>query len=168
MKKSQMLIVLLFTVFVGYAQTNVIDTDSASISSATQSQKSVIDSRKASLSFGVLQGGGSLIGADFEYLLNEKTGLQAGMGITSFGLGVNIHFKPGIRSSYLNLGYWHQGLGPNYYQSIIGPTYVYRAKKIFTCQIGYGFIIEKGPACPEEFQDLTSTLLFSIGLYFPI
>lgn len=48
-----------------------------------------IDNPGESLTLGVLQGGGGLIGADLEYLLTEKLGVQVGLGFYSFGAGIN-------------------------------------------------------------------------------
>lgn len=166
MKKTFSLLVGLCFVLTAFSQASM--PDSVANPNAPWIEKPPVDMRKTSISFGVLQGGGSLLGADLEYMLSSKTGIQAGMGLSSFGFGVNIHLKPGIRTSYINLGYWHQGIGPNHVQTIIGPSYVYRAKKIFTCQIGYGFIIDKGPKYPTGYESVTSALLYSVGLYFPI
>lgn len=63
---------------------------------------------RASLSVGVLNGGGGLVGADFEALLSNRVGLQLGAGWVSYSVGLNYHLKPGIRSSFLSLSYWHQ------------------------------------------------------------
>jgi hypothetical protein len=59
--------------------------------------------KKNSLTFGILEGGGGLLGIDYEALLSQQVGIQIGAGFVSFGAGLNYHFKPGIRSSYLSL-----------------------------------------------------------------
>ncbi len=121
-----------------------------------------------SLTLGVLQGGGSLIGGDFETLMSKQTGLQFGLGLFGIGAGINYHFKPSIHSSFLSLQYWHQGFGPSYTQSILGPTFVYRAPRWFTAQIGLGYVLEHGPAWPSSMPNSNVILLYSIGAYFPI
>lgn len=83
---------------------------------------------RASLSVGILNGGGGLVGADFEALLSNRVGLQLGAGWVSYSVGLNYHLKPGIRSSFLSLSYWHQGLGEGFAQSLVGPSYVFRGK----------------------------------------
>jgi len=123
---------------------------------------------KNSLTVGILQGGGSLVGADFEALLTHKFGVQIGAGIIGYGAGINYHFKPSIRSSFLSLQYWHQGIGNSTTQTILGPTYVYRARKWFTAQIGFGYVLEHGPAWPSSMPKSDFILLYSIGAYFPI
>lgn len=118
-------------------------------------------------SFGFLQGGGSLIGFDIEVLLGNIVGLQVGAGIVGYGGGLNIHLKPSVRSSCISFQYWHQGLEESYTQSLFGPSYIFRAKKIFTAQIGMGFALEKGPAWPSSKTQPQVMLIYSIGIYFP-
>ena len=123
---------------------------------------------KTSLTLGVLQGGGSLVGADFEALLTDRVGVQIGAGFIGYGAGINYHLKPGINTSYISLTYWHQGAGESYTLSLLGPTFVYRAKKIITAQIGLGFVLGHGPAYPSNLTKTPMILLYSIGVYFPL
>lgn len=122
---------------------------------------------KVSITVGILQGGGSLVGADLEFLLNRYVGVQVGAGFVGYGAGLNVHLKPSIRSSFISLAYWHQGVGSSHTQTVVGPTFVYRSKKWFTAQLGFGFPIEKGPAWPSEMEHPPVILLYSIGAYFP-
>ena len=121
----------------------------------------------SSLTVGVLEGGGSLIGADLELMMSARCGLQFGAGFVGFGGGLNYHFKPTIRSSFVSVQYWHQGIDESYTQSLIGPCVVLRAKKLFTAQIGLGYALGKGPAWPEEKKQSPVMLTYAIGLYFP-
>jgi len=118
---------------------------------------------------GILQGGGSLIGADLEVLLSQRFGAQIGGGIVGFGGGLNFHLKPGIRSSMISIQYWNQGIGNSFTQSLIGPNYVYRSKKWFTFQIGIGAILELNEANTiyDEGQVPDAILTYAIGAYFP-
>jgi len=59
--------------------------------------------KRNSITIGILQGGGSLIGADMEFLLTDRFGFQIGAGLVGFGGGLNYHFKPSIRSSFISL-----------------------------------------------------------------
>lgn len=120
------------------------------------------------LTLGVLQGGGSLLGADFEVLISKQVGMQVGMGLVGFGGGINYHFKPSVRSSFLSLQYWHQGYADSYAQSVAGANYVYRGKKWFTFQIGLGVPLEIGPAMPEDYQVPPVMLMYSLGAYIPL
>ncbi len=122
---------------------------------------------RAALTLGVLNGGGSLVGLDLEVLLSKTFGIQAGAGIKGYGAGMNFHFKPTIRSSFMSLQYWHQGLGDTYVQSLIGPNFVYRGKKWFTFQIGAGYILDEGPEAPLSRNDTPIILMYSIGIYGP-
>ncbi|PKP23989.1 MAG: hypothetical protein CVU03_14030 [Bacteroidetes bacterium HGW-Bacteroidetes-2] len=122
---------------------------------------------RKSLTIGVLQGGGSLIGADLEILITNHIGIQIGMGFIGYGAGLNYHFKPTIRSSFLSLQYWNQGIGNSFAQNAIGPNFVFRGKRWFTCQIGIGKTLEEGPAMPDDFEQPDVMLLYSIGFYIP-
>jgi hypothetical protein len=123
---------------------------------------------KVAVTIGILQGGGGLLGADFEFMVAPRLSLQAGAGITSFGAGINYHLKPQINSSMISLSYWHQGIGDSYTQSLLGPSFVFRARKIFTAQLGLGYLLEEGPAWPENTAHPSAMLLYSIGIYLPI
>lgn len=122
---------------------------------------------RKSLTIGVLQGGGSLIGADLEILITNHIGIQIGMGFIGYGAGLNYHFKPTIRSSFLSLQYWNQGIGNSFAQNAIGPNFVFRGKRWFTFQIGIGKTLEEGPAMPDDFEQPDVMLLYSIGFYIP-
>lgn len=124
--------------------------------------------KKTAITIGILQGGGGLVGTDFEFLLSEQLGLQVGAGLFSFGAGINYHFKPSIRSSFISFQYWNQGFGDSFVQSAVGPSFVYRGKKWFTFQIGIGKTLDKGPAFPANREQPPVMLLYSIGAYIPI
>jgi hypothetical protein len=115
---------------------------------------------------GLLQGGGSLIGFDAEVLLTRFVGIQAGAGFVGFGAGINFHLKPDVRSSFISIQYWHQGIEKSFAQSLAGPSFVFRARKIFTAQIGLGFLLEKGPAWPSSKTQTDVMLTYSVGVYF--
>jgi hypothetical protein len=119
------------------------------------------------ITVGVLNGGGSLLGMDTEFGFTKSLAIQVGVGYIGFGAGMNFHFKPTLRSSFFSLQYWHQGVGETYSQSLFGPSVVFRARKIFTAQIGLGFALEKGPAWPESMKQPPVMLTYSIGVYFP-
>ncbi|MBE0640433.1 MAG: hypothetical protein IH599_00250, partial [Bacteroidales bacterium] len=70
------------------------------------------------ITLGILQGGGSLIGADIEFLLAGRLGIQAGAGLVGYGGGINYHLGPSIRSSFISLQYWNQGIGDSFTQSV--------------------------------------------------
>jgi hypothetical protein len=124
---------------------------------------------QAAITAGILQGGGSLIGADLEFMPTRSIGLQVGAGFVGYGAGVNFHFKPGVRSSFLSLQYWHQGMTDSNYQSVVGPTFVYRAPKWFTAQIGAGYLLSGAGATYSNTRAATPViLLYSIGAYFPL
>jgi hypothetical protein len=121
------------------------------------------------ITVGILQGGGSLVGADLEVLLSKRFGAQIGAGIVGFGGGLNFHLKPGIRSSMISLQYWNQGIGNSFTQSLVGPNFVYRSKKWFTFQIGIGAILEVNGenSVYEEGRAPDAILTYAIGAYFP-
>lgn len=142
---------------------------SLTMNSQTVQQKTTngsYNAERASLSIGFLHGGGGLVGADFEALLSNRVGLQLGAGLVSYSFGLNYHLKPGIRSSFLSLSYWHQGVGDAFVQSMVGPSYVFRGKRWFTTQIGLGYILDRGPAFPDTMQRTPVILTYAIGAYF--
>ena len=87
--------------------------------------------KKCAISAGVLQGGGGLVGVDFEAMIGSHFSAQAGVGLLSFGVGVNYHFKPFINSSMVSLVYWHQGLGDSHTVGWVGPQYTYAGSFVY-------------------------------------
>ncbi|MDD3725076.1 MAG: hypothetical protein PHV83_06085 [Bacteroidales bacterium] len=130
-------------------------------------QISNVEEKRNCITIGFFQGGGSLIGADFEFLLTDRFGIQFGAGIVGFGGGINYHLKPSIRSSFISLQYWNQGVGDAFAQNLIGPNFVYRGKRWFTFQIGLGAALSKGPALPDNYEQSPIMLMYSIGGYIP-
>ncbi|MDR1371959.1 MAG: hypothetical protein LBJ17_02370 [Dysgonamonadaceae bacterium] len=127
--------------------------------------------KNTSITAGLMMGGGSLIGVDFEYLpIQNRIGFQIGAGISSYGAGINYHLKEGANSSFVSFQYYHQGFGDNYYASWLGPMFCIRFMRLFQLSIGTGALIEKGPqwtvSLDEKQQKTTASLLFNIGLYF--
>lgn len=122
------------------------------------------------LTIGILQGGGGLVGFDFEQLITDRIGLSFGVGVISYGVSAHYHIKPGIESSSVALNYWHQGISDSHVQSIIGPSYVFKFGKLFSAQIGFGAIVEKGQLFEEAYRDFESepntVLLYSFGVFF--
>ena len=124
---------------------------------------------RTAINVGAFMGGGGLIGADLEFLVGNRVGLQLGAGLPSFGLGFNYHLKPYINSSFVSLQYCHIGFGDNNVGATIGPMFVFRAKKIFQAGIGWGAVVSKGPLWENAYDEKVSMLLhFNIGLYFPL
>jgi hypothetical protein len=117
-------------------------------------------------------GGGGLIGADLEFLVSNRVGLQLGGGLGSVGIGLNYHLKPYINSQFVSVVYWNQGFGDNHYASYLGPMYSFRARKIFQFGIGFGTILSKGPGWDRAWENKTApgnvALLYNIGLFFPL
>ena len=133
----------------------------------SQYDRNMVIEKRSSITVGILQGGGSLVGADYETLVINNFGVQLGAGLIGFGGGINYHFKPSIRSSFISLQYMHQGIGDSYAQSVISSNYVFRGKKWFTFQIGFGFPIEYGSAMSKA--DYSPVILtYAIGAYFPL
>ena len=118
------------------------------------------------LSIGFLNGGGSLVGADLEVFFPNSIGIQAGIGVFGYGAGLNVHLNKSIRSSFLSLQYWHQGIGDSFTQSLIGPAFVYRGKKWFTSQLGIGFVQSRGVAYPAKNNLSPIMLTYSLGGFF--
>ena len=139
-----------------------------------QEETNVERQERTAINVGVLMGGGSLIGADFEYLIGKRFGVQLGAGFGSMGFGVNYHFKPYINSQFVSLQYWQQGFGENHYASYFGPMYNFRARKLFQFGIGFGSILSTGPGWEKAWENKkneptnSAALLYNIGLYFSL
>ena len=84
------------------------------------------------------------------------------------GAAINYHLKPSIRSSYITLQYWHQGVNETYTQRLLGPAFVFRAKKLLTASLGLGFALEKGPNWPDDKEQPPVMFTYSIGIYLPV
>ena len=123
---------------------------------------------------GILQGGGSLIGIDYEHLVGENIGIQIGAGLVGFGAAVNYHFLPTASSSALSFVFWNQGTsGDKLSQRIVGVTYLYRSETGgLTAQIGLGSVITRGKIMDDYYRNKgianppAVILLYSIGWYF--
>ena len=162
MKKFVLILMMALMAIPVFAQ----ETESQTV--VNQKKGRVPSEKKAVISAGLLQGGGGIVGADFEYLVGKNVSLQAGVGLVSFGASINYHFKPYVNSSMISLCYFHQGVGQSYTTSWLGPTYTFRAPKIFQFQIGFGYKVGYGPAATAEMKKYQAGLLYSIGVYFPI
>lgn len=137
------------------------------VSTSGQESDKVKMPDKLAINVGVLMGGGSIVGADLEYMPASRVGIQAGMGISSFGFGLNYHLQDRINSSFLSFQYWHQGFGSLHFASYVGPMFVFRARKIFQAGVGIGAVVNKGPAFNLD-PKVNAILLYNIGLYFPL
>lgn len=126
-----------------------------------------------SLTVGLGFGGSSIAGADFEYLVYENLGLQAGVGLFGSSCGINYHLNKNIRSSFISLQYNYRGFGTDkkwgHKSSSIGPAFCYRGKKWLTFQLGIAYILDKGNAYDSVFdRDFPLSLNLGLGAYFPI
>ena len=174
MFKKYSIILSVFAVTCFGQQNDVVYLDPQGIMQPPVKSKTIIREERSSINVGGLMGGGGLIGADLEYLVGKRVGLQLGAGLGSMGFGINYHFKPYINSQFVSVVYWHQGFADSHYASYIGPMYTFRARKIFQIGIGFGTILSKGPAWEQAWKNKTNmstgnvALLYNVGLYFPL
>ena len=130
------------------------------------------DSQSKCLIIGILQGGGSLLGADNEQLVSNQYGVQFGMGLFGYGAGINYHFRETIRSPLLSLQYIHQGLMEHTpvenINANIAMTYVFRTRRRFTFQIGVGYSLDPHNR-DWTFQSMNALIMmiYFIGAYAP-
>ena len=127
--------------------------------------------KRTSINVGVLMGGGSLLGVDFEFLLGKHVGLQLGAGMSSVGFGINCHLQPDINSQFVSLQYLCQGFGQNHFASYLGPVHNFRVGKILQFGIGLGAVLSTGPRWEATYEDKKAPavmLLYNIGVYFPL
>ncbi|MFT6718776.1 MAG: hypothetical protein ACJAY8_001173, partial [Sphingobacteriales bacterium] len=101
---------------------------------------------RTTITIGLFEGGGGLVGVELESLLNDRIGFEIGFGIVSFSLGLNYHLGVGgVKSSFIGIKYSSIGMGPSHMFKMVGPEYTYRSKKWFTGSIGFGGVVDKGP-----------------------
>lgn len=133
-----------------------------------QEEKKPVEDKQGIITIGFLQGGGSLIGFDFERLVTKNIGIGVGFGFLGYGGALHYHIKPRANSSSIALNYWNQGMSTTYVQSLVGPSYVFRLKKLLSAQLGFGLLVQKGPKYNEAFQgkEYPVLLLYSIGMFF--
>jgi hypothetical protein len=138
-----------------------------------QNEQKPIERYDHAITVGVLQGGGSLVGVDFEQMVGNNIGVQAGAGLIGFGAGINYHFQPTSASSGISIQFWNQGTsGDKLSQRILGVTYLYRSEAGFTAQLGLGSVITRGKIMDDYYKDKGITnppaviLMYSIGWYF--
>ena len=141
------------------------------------SNEEVINNKSGNyaISYGILQGGGALLGADVEILIYKNVGTQLGAGIIGGGGVLTVHLKKTLQSSYFTLSFWNRGLTLNQsntvdftnFKSIFGPTFVYRSKKGFTVQVGSG--IENNSLINNDillgYTIPKLTFMFSVGFF---
>lgn len=156
MKKSLLLALFIIASFALMGQT----TDPSGFTAPAE--------KRAAITVGFLQGGGSLVGFDFELLATPRLGLQIGGGYVGFGGGINYHLKPAINSSFISLSYWHQGIGDTFAQDMMGGVFTFRARKLLSASLGLGIPLRRGPALKEDFVQPPVMLLYSIGIYLPL
>lgn len=159
---------LLLVVMMALLAIPVLAQEGESQSVVKQKKGRVPSEKKATIAVGFLNGGGGLVGVDFEYLVFNNISVQAGAGAISFGGAINYHFKPYVNSSMISLAYFHQGVGNSYTASWLGPMYTFRAPKIFQVSGGLGLKVGEGPNATTSIRESSASIMFNIGVYFPI
>jgi hypothetical protein len=121
---------------------------------------------KHCMTIGFFEGRGSWLGADLEVMPFGQIGIQAGAGYIGFDCGINYHFKPTTKSSFISVQYYHQGFGFLNTQTSLGPSFVWRGKKWLTAQLGLGFRLKYGPQW-EGRDQVPVMLTYALGVYIP-
>lgn len=138
------------------------------VSTSNAKAQTTDDMPRYALTLGLLQGGGALVGADIEYALTRQWGAQAGLGMlgnTSMAAGVNYHLYPRLNSPFVSLQYCQQGFRNDFAVRLIGPSLVYRGKKWFSCQIGFGKVLDHGAGWTSAQRAPGYWLTYAIGVY---
>jgi hypothetical protein len=120
------------------------------------------------VSTGFFMGGGSLLGAEVEYMVSgSRWGVQAGAGLSSVIAGVTCHLKPRINSSFASIQYWYwQIWQPGNAIAVVGPVLTYRAPRYFQAGLGFSYALYHG-ANVYASEKYKYYWLFNIGAYFP-
>jgi hypothetical protein len=132
-------------------------------------EKRKLESPQNAVTIGLLQGG-SLIGFDYEFRVNDRFGVQVGTGIFGFAAGVNYHFTKATNGPFLSISYKNPGFG---YMSTIGPEYgrrwFFNDNWGISLQVGYGHIVSKSDEFKKEFEKdktMNGLLTYSLGIVF--
>ena len=124
---------------------------------------------RVAINFGAFMGGGGLIGVDLGVLLGNRIGIQGGVGLPSFGIGLNYHLRPYINSSFVSLKFSQLGFGNLHTATTIGPGFDFRTRRFFQAGIDFGYVINKGPNFYNIFnEDINVLFNFRVGLFFPL
>lgn len=126
------------------------------------------------ITIGVLQGGGGLVGMDYEFLVDDRWGVQLGAGLVSLGAGLTYHHENSVHSNAFWFGLWNQGLpGDSYSATYVGVSYIMRGWGWLNGQIGIAYIPFRGAELVRTMKDMSGSdqdlppvaLLYSLGWY---
>lgn len=128
----------------------------------------------SAITIGILQGGGGLLGVDYELLIADRLGVQVGAGLVSLGAGVTYHHENTVHSNAFWAGVWNQGVpGGSLSATYVGVSYIMRGWGWLNGQIGIAYIPFRGEQVAQNLKDLTGgdqdpppfALLYSLGWY---
>ena len=158
-------LIVLFLVFSMLLTVNVFSQDKV-----TENQTLIKDN---AIILGFLQGGGSLVGVDYERIVIGNLGFQIGAGLVGVGVALNYHFEPTVNSSAFSLFYMSQGMPFNLVSDqVTGVTFVFRGWNWLNAQIGLGYMTWMGDTMKAIMTLSTGAeppklmLIYSIGAYF--
>jgi len=137
---------------------------------AAFAQTDPVPDKKNAITIGFLQGGGGLVGFDYERLIAGGVGLQLGVGITSVGAGLTFHLNEETTdSSAIWAGVWNQGVpGDTRSATYIGMSSILRGWGWLNGQIGLGYVVFVGDgmkAATGIGEKTKVLLLYSLGWY---
>ncbi|VBB48343.1 exported hypothetical protein [uncultured Paludibacter sp.] len=138
-------------------------TANSQTSTAVNSSWDFVSETAVSAGFGM--GGNSIFGADLEVMVLPRFSAQLGAGFWGFSGGINYHIYPTVSSSFFSFQAWQSGFGNRYKAIYAGPSFQYRANKLFQAGIGVGYQINKSPNYNPQNKAL---LTVNLGIYFPL
>ena len=113
------------------------------------------DGSSSMMTVGVLQGGGGLVGIDYEKLVSDRWGISGGIGVLSYGAALHYHLVPSISSHSIALTYWNQGFDPSNAMRYFGVSFVFRsAITRWTGQLGLASVLHVGDTVKANFEQL--------------
>lgn len=122
---------------------------------------------KTVIVLGYGSGGGSIVGADIETLLTGRLGFMAGAGFIGANVGFNFHLKPKIRSPYLSVQLWQNGLSYAHIYTSVGPYLGVRLFNFLNVEAGVGYILATGDNATQAVLDSDIALGLKVGAFFP-
>lgn len=121
------------------------------------------------LSIGFLKGGGSLVGAELEWLFADRFAATIGGGYLGVSAGLNYHFDSTVHSNYIGLFFFDQNVGqPDFEQMSTGVLFGTRGFGFLSAELGVGYTLRRGPKIIEQLggQNPSIMLVYNIGVYF--
>ncbi len=107
--------------------------------------------------------GGSLVGAELDFALSERTSMFLGVGYVGFGGGFNMFFNKNYTGAGIKFAYSHFGFGDSFAGSVAGFSLFYKMSPGLSIDVGLGKPLARGNF---DLGGYDYILTYSIGARF--